>query len=93
MTTLVQHKTPQQHFNNIYHFSLIKIVVVHHFGLQGITWDDFISHEFFRASHGPSKARHETGGPSYQHEGHETTSVPVFITYQRGTKWLFTSAK
>jgi len=54
MTTLVQHKTPQQQFNNIYHFSLIKIVVIHQLGLQGITWEDFISHEFFRAQQGPS---------------------------------------
>ena len=81
MTTLVQHKTPQQQFNSVYHFALIKIVVVHQLGLQGITWDDFISHEFFRASEGPSEVGHETGGPSYQHGGHETASVPVFISY------------
>ena len=29
MTTLVQKKTPQQQYNNIYHFSLINIVVMH----------------------------------------------------------------
>jgi len=63
-------------------------VVVHQLGLQGITWDDFISREFLKASQGPSEARHETGGPSYQHEGHETqtASVPTFITYQKGTR-------
>jgi len=47
-------------------------VVIHQLGLQGITWEDFISREFFTAPWGPSKALHETGGPSYQHEGHET---------------------
>jgi len=65
MTTLVQHKTPQQQFNDIYHFSLIKILVVHQLGLQGITWEDFISREFFTAPKGPSEALHETSGPSY----------------------------
>jgi len=29
MTTIVQHKTPQQRLNNVYHFALIKILVVH----------------------------------------------------------------
>lgn len=33
MTTLVQHNTPQQRFNSIYHFALIKIVVIHQLGL------------------------------------------------------------
>ena len=93
MTTLVQHKTPQQQFNSIYHFSLIKIVVIHQLGLQGITCEDFISHEFSKAQQGPSEALHEIGGPSYQHEGHETASVPVFITYQRGTRRLFAATK
>ena len=95
MTTLVQHKTPQQQFNSIYHFALIKIMVVHQLGLQGITWDDFISCEFFRASQGPSEAGHEIGGHSYQHEGHETqtASVLVSITYQKGTRRLFAAAK
>ena len=54
MTTLVQQKTPQQQLNNVYHFALIKILVVHQLGLQGITWDDFISRDFFRASQGLS---------------------------------------
>ena len=95
MTTLVQHKTPQQQFSSIYHFSLINIVVIHQLGLQGITWEDFISHEFFIAPQGPPEVLHETGEPSYQHEGHETqtASVPVFITYQKGTRRLFAPAK
>lgn len=63
MTTFVQHKTPQQQLNNVYHFSLIKILVVHQLGLQGITWDDFISRDFFRASERVSEVKHE-GEPS-----------------------------
>ena len=67
MTTLVQHKTPQQQLNSVYHFALIKILVVHQLEVQGITWDDFISRDFFRASQGLSEVKHE-GGPSHQYE-------------------------
>ncbi len=70
-------------------------MVIHQLGLQGITWEDFISREFFIAPQGPSEALHETGGPSYQHQGDETqtASMSVFITYQKGTRRLFTVAK
>jgi len=70
-------------------------VVIHQLGLQGITWEDFIFHEFFTAPQGPQEALHETGEPSYQHEGHETqtASMLVFFTYQKGTKRLFAAAK
>jgi len=95
MTTLVQHKTPQQQLNSVYHFALIKIVVVHQLGLQGITSNDFIARDFFRASQGPSEVGHETSGPSHHHEGHDphTATIPVFITYQKGTRQLFAVAK
>ena len=66
--------------------------MVHQLGVQGITWDDFISRDFFRVSRGLSEVKHE-GGPSHQYECHETASVPVFITYQRGTRHLFAAAK
>ena len=52
----------------------------------------FISREFFRTSQGLSEVKHE-GEPSHQYEHHETASVPVFITYQRGTRYLFVVAK
>ena len=93
MTTLVQKKTLEQQNNSIYHYALIKILVVHQLGLQGITWDDFISRDFFRASQGLSEVGHEMSGPSHQYECHETVSVPVFITYQRGTRHLFAAEK
>jgi len=92
MTTFIQHKTPKQQLNSVYHFTLIKILVVHQLGVQGITWDDFISRDFFKVSWGLSEVKHE-GGPSHQYECHETISVLVFITYQRGTKHLFAAAK
>ena len=88
MTTLVQKKTPEQQYNSIYHYALIKIVVVHQLGLQGISWEDFISHDFFTAPQIPSKVVHEPGKPSHQPEGHETEpiNVLVFVTYQRGDR-------
>ena len=63
--TLVQRKTPEQQYSSIYHFSLIKIVVMHQLGLQGISWEDFISNDFFTASQVPLEVFHEAGEPSY----------------------------
>ena len=80
-----------------YHFALIQILVDHQLGLQGIAWEDFISRDFFSAPQVVSKEKHEIGGPSHQHERHETTAVPFSITYQRGypkgTRPLFAAAK
>jgi len=90
MTTLAQQKSPQQQLGSVYHFSLIKILVVHQLGLQGITWDDFISRDFFRVLERVSEVRHE-GEPSQQYEHHEIR--PISITYQRGTRPLFAAAK
>ena len=72
MTTLVQKKTPKQQYNSIYHFALIKIVVMHQLGLQDISWEDFISNEFFTSPPVPPEAFYERGEPSHLQEGHET---------------------
>ena len=88
----MQHKTPQQQLNNVYHFALIKILVDHQLGLQGIAWDDFISRDFFSTSQVLSEVKQE-GEPSPRYERHETASVPVFITYQKGTMCLFAAEK
>ena len=37
MTTFIQHRTPQQQLNSVYRFALIKILVVHQLGSEGIT--------------------------------------------------------
>ena len=68
---------------------------MHQLGLQNISWEDFISHEVFTAPQVSLAAFHETGGPSHQQEGHETrtASMPVFVTYQKGTRRLFAAAK
>ena len=70
-------------------------MVVHQLGLQGISWEDFISRDFFTVPPVPPEFFNDAGEPSYQHEGHETqtTSVPVFVTYQRGTRGLFAAAR
>jgi len=82
MTTLVQRKLPQQQYNNIYHFALIKIVVLHQLDLLNISWEDFISHEDLTGPQEPPSVFHEAGEPSHQYDIHETksTSVPVFVT-------------
>ncbi len=49
MRKFMKHKTPQQQLNNVYHFALIQILVDHQLELQGISWEDFISHDFFSA--------------------------------------------
>ena len=95
MNTLVQRKTPKQQHNSIYHYTLIKIIVVHQLGLQGITWDEFISCDFFAAPQPPPEIVHDVGEPSHQFEVPETEPirVPVCVTYQRGTKALFAAAR
>lgn len=95
ITTFVKRKPPHQQYNNIYHFALIKIVVLHQLSLLNVSWDGFISHEVFTSLQVIPSVFHEARGPSHQQEVHETqtTSVPVFITYQKGTRRLFAAAK
>ena len=63
MTTVVRKKTPEQHHNSIYHYALIKIIVVHQLGLQGITWDEFISRDFFAGPQPPLEIFHDEVEP------------------------------
>ncbi len=62
-------------------------------GLQGIAWEDLISRDLFSTSQVLSEPNHEIGGPSHQYERHETTTMLVFVTYQRGSMHLFAVAK
>ena len=93
MNTFMLHKTPQQQLNSVYHFALIRILVDHQLGLQGIAWEDFISRDFFSTPQVLSEPEQELGGPSYQHERHETTIMPLLVTYQKGSRNLFAAAK
>ena len=83
MTTLVWRKSPEKQYNSIYHYALINIIVVHQLGLQGITWEDFISHEIFTVLAAHQEVVHDVGEPSHQHGGWEaeTTGVPTYVTY------------
>lgn len=65
MTTLVQRKPPHQQYNNIYHFALIKIVVLHQLSLLNVSWEDFISHEVFTGPQVSQSVFHEAGEPSH----------------------------
>ena len=89
----MQRKTPQQQLNSFYHFAFINILVDHQLGLQGISWEDFISRDFFSAPQVVSEVEHEVGGQSHQYERHETTTMPVYITYQKGSRPLFAATK
>ena len=81
MNTFMPHKIPQQQLKSVYHFALTKVLVDHQLGLQGITWDDFISRDLFNTSQVLSEAEHEIGGPFHQYDHHEITIMLVFITY------------
>ena len=91
MTFLVQKKTLAQQHNNIYHYALIKIMVVHQLTQQGIAWDEFISRDFFAAPQPPPEVVHDEGEPSHQFDIPKTEhiSAPVYVTYQRGHRALF----
>lgn len=84
MVPLVQRKTPAQQHNNIYHYALIKIIVVHQLAQQGITWEDFISRDLFIAPRPALEIVHDEGEPSQQFYIPETEHVnaPVYVTYQ-----------
>lgn len=62
---------------------------------MNIAWDTFIAHEIFKGPQVIPLVPQEEGGPSRQPDVDETetTSVPVFVTYKRGTKRLFATAR
>ena len=66
-------------------------MVVHQLTQQGITWDEFISRDFFAAPQPPPEVVHDEGEPSHQFDipEMEPISVPVAVTYQRGARALF----
>ena len=95
MTFLVQKKTPSQQHNSIYHYALIKIMVVHQLTQQGIAWEEFISRDFFAAPQPPPEVVHDEGEPSHQFEipEIEPISAQVAVTYQRGHRALFAASQ
>ena len=65
MVPLVQRKSPTHQHKSIYHYALIKIVVMHQLAQQGITWEDFISRDYFAPLQPPPEIVHDEGGPSH----------------------------
>ncbi len=95
MALYVQRKPFPRQFNNIYHFSLIKIVVLHQLSLLNIPWATFMAHEIFKGPQVIPLVPQEEGGPSRRLGVHktETIGVLVFVTYERGSKRLFAAAR
>jgi hypothetical protein len=64
MAHIVKKKPYPQQLNSIYHYSLIKIIVLHQLNLLNMPWETFISHEMFKGPQIFSSVHHEEGGPS-----------------------------
>ena len=83
MAHFVQKKPYPQQMSSLYHYSLIKIIVLHHLSLLNISWETFISHDIFRGPKIPPPVSQEAGGPSSQVKTNEeaketrTTEVPI----------------
>ena len=95
MAHIVQRKPYLQQLNSIYHYSLNKIIVLHHLSHLNMPWETFISHEMFKGAQISSSVHHEEGGPSSHEKVKETEiiGVPVFVKYKRGTRKLFVAAR
>ena len=68
---------------------------MHQLAQQGIAWEDFISRDFFTMPQPPPEIVHDEGGPSHQFHISEPehVSTPACVTYQRGHRALFASAR
>jgi len=95
MVFVMQRKSPTQQYRSLCHYGLIQLVVLHQLAQQGISWEEFISREFFTAPPQPHpEGIHEEGGPSQQHDIPVTRHVSSpQITYQRGQRALFAAAQ
>lgn len=93
---MLQRKSPAQQYRSLYHYGLIQLVVLHQLAQQGISWEEFISREFFTAPPSPHpEVVHEEGGPSQQHDipvTRHVSSSPL-VTYQKGPRALFAAAQ
>jgi len=98
MAHFVQKKSYPQQMSNLYHYSLIKMIVLHHLSLLNISWETFIAHDIFRGPQIPPPMSQELGGPSssaqvkIDEEAKETRATEVtrtYMTYQMGTRRLF----
>ena len=67
MAHIVNRKPYPQQLYNIFHYSLIKMIVLHQLNLLNMPWETSISLEMFKGTQIFSSLHHEEGGPS----GHE----------------------
>ena len=93
---MLQRKNPAQQYRSLCHYGLIQLIVSHQLTQQGISWEEFISREFFTAPPQPDpEVIHEEGGPSQQPDitvTRHARSSPQ-LTYQRGQRALFAAAR
>jgi len=96
MVPMLQRKTPAQQYRSLCHYGLIQLIVSHQLTQQGISWEEFISREFFTAPPQPEpEVIYEEGGPSQQPEitiARHVASSPQ-LTYQKGPRALFAAAR
>ena len=93
---MLQKKTPTQQYRSLCHYGLIQLIVSHQLTQQGISWEEFISCEFFTAPPQPHpEVIHEEGGPSQQPDIPVTRHVVPSpqLTYQKGPRALFAAAR
>ena len=80
MAHFVQKKPYPQQMSSLYHYSLIKMILLHHLSLLNISWETFIAHDIFRDPQIPPPVSQESGGCSSSaqvktdEEAKETTS-------------------
>jgi len=96
MTIITKRKPYPQQLNSIYHFSVIKIVVLHQLTQLEVSWETFIALECFKGSQIFSDPQ-EGGEPSRKQKELENKTeevhVPVFVTDEIGTRMLFAATK
>ena len=93
---MLQRKTPAQQYRSLCHYGLIQLIVLHQLTQQGISWEEFISREFFTAPPQPHpEVIQEEGEPSQQPDipvTRHVSSTPL-VTYQKGPRALFATAR
>ncbi len=84
--------------SSIYHYSLIKMIALHHLNLLNISWDTFIANDIFNGPQIPPSVPQEVERPSSSakvensEKAKETKVVEkpeAYQTYQRGDRKLF----
>ena len=98
MAYIVEKRPYSQQVSSIYHYSLIKMIVLHHLNLLNISWDTLISNDIFNDPQITPPMPQEVERPSSSakvkkgEKVKETKAVEepeAYKTYQRGARKLF----